>query len=134
MEMWKMIEGKRIYGDEYFGGSLVSFDSWGGFNEHEKLAAKVFEEAIENTLAEFPPYMSILSNKEKDDLLITFTVSGLADGDDGPTWQFSVRDHLDSLLNDVSNEDAVDMLDTLIALVKFFRAKIVASPRQIRRA
>jgi hypothetical protein len=58
---------KRIFDDEYWGGSRVTFEGWDGLNEFEKLAAKTFEEGIENTLEQMPPDMSIQPNKDADD-------------------------------------------------------------------
>jgi hypothetical protein len=40
---------KRIFDDEYWGGSRVTFEGWDGLNDFEKLAAKTFAEGIENT-------------------------------------------------------------------------------------
>jgi hypothetical protein len=118
-----MTAGKRIFDDDYFGGSRVSFDGWDGLNDYEKLAAKVFEEGIENTLKIFPPHVNLAPNEDHDDLIITCTAYGLGNGEDGPTWQFSVKENL-ARLDDMGHEDKTAFLTTLLALAQIVRAKL----------
>jgi hypothetical protein len=119
-----MGDGKRIFDEDYFGGSRVSFDGWDGLNEFEKIAAKSFEDGIENTLASFPPDMSFQPNATDDDIIVTFVVRGLGDGDKGPAWQFSVREELDQHLDGCSDEDRLATINALLALVDVIKAKL----------
>jgi hypothetical protein len=111
----------RILGDDYYGGGHVSFDGWGGLNDYEKMAAKAFEEGIENTLVAFPPDMNVQPNSNYDDLIITFSLDGLGkNGDSGPVWQFSIKEAFADLC-DHHEDDKTAVIASLKAVVEFVR-------------
>jgi len=102
----------------------VTFEGWEGLNEFEKLAAKAFEEGIENTLADNPPCMMIEPNEGSDDMLVQFWVQALGDGDNGPCWQFSMKKTFEGIDTDYSEEDQAEILKSLVAVTEYVRALV----------
>jgi hypothetical protein len=112
----------RLFGDDYWGGGRVSFAGWGLNDDFGKLAAKSFEEAIENTLADFPPDVRADPNDNGDDLTLTFCLAGLGscESGNGPVWQFSLMEALG--LEHYTEEDMEDHELGLAAIAKSLRA------------
>jgi hypothetical protein len=105
----------------------VSFDGWEGLNEHEKLAARAFEEGIENSLLDNPPSMAVgfttNDKDEADDIVLTFSLSALGNGTYGPCWEFSLKDALTRLC-DYGEEDRLGFLRALMAVVRHVNQQI----------
>ena len=108
---------KRIFAHPYWGGSTVSFEDWDGLNEHETLCIKTFEEGIENTITQFPPEMDVHS--EADDVVLTFVLHHLGGADDGPVWQFSLKEALTGLCWD--DELKVKLLIALLSVAEHLK-------------
>jgi hypothetical protein len=80
---------------------------WDGLNDYEKIAAKTFEEGIENSFEVHPPSLHIDATEEDEDekddfiamqdVLLTFTLNALGDGDNGPEFRFSLKEALTSV-------------------------------------
>lgn len=98
--------------------SRVRFDDWEGLNEHEKLAAKAFEEGIENGFAQFPTTLHVGGNKAD---VVLSVLLGEAMGDN-ISWDFSLKDALTDL--EWSDEEKAEMVDGLMAMAELVQSQI----------
>src|SRR6188472_2639825 len=67
----------------------ISF-RWDGLSEYEQLAAKTFEEGIENSLINLPPSMHVDFTEDEKDVRIMLMLDALGDGCGAPSWSFSL--------------------------------------------
>jgi hypothetical protein len=94
-------------------GGRIKFDGWGGLNEYEQMAAKAFEEGIENTLEHQPPFLSLGGNKDDVSLHVQ-----LSEGLGSPAWKFSLKEAMTDLQwGDKCKSDLVEGLLMLVELV-----------------
>jgi hypothetical protein len=109
---------------------VFNFDDWNFESEHQKMEAKFFAEYINNTLANFPPMMSItLGNEEGpwDDLGVQFHLDE-ALGNPEPSWTFSLKDELTWFKSDIYKYDAIAIRDALKALLDHVQIQIDQMP------
>lgn len=116
-----MSEAKRIIDDEYHGGGCVKLSDLDGLNEYEKLAAKVFEEGIENSFKHMPPILDLQPNANNTDLIATVHLPALGSDYEGPAWQFSTRELFQLTIKDMSTDDKASFIKTLMALADAVR-------------
>jgi hypothetical protein len=104
----------------------VSFEGWHGLNDFEKLAAKGFEEGLENNLQLNPPCLMLEPNEDSSDLTIQIWLQALGDGDNGPCWECSMKETFNGVDSDYSDEDQMEILKSLEAVTEYVRALIRA--------
>jgi hypothetical protein len=118
------IDAERVLDDEDHGIGLVTFSDWEGINEYEKLAAKVFEEGLENTLQNRPPSLFFYPNDNCDDMIVDVWFPALGDGDCGPLWRFRMKQTFKDIGRDYSEEDQADILKAMEAVTEYVRSRI----------
>lgn len=111
---------KRIRDHEFYGGGPVKMDEW-WFEEAEKPHVAAFEEAIENTMNENPPYLDANLSEERDDIKLV-VVLGMGQGDGGPIWEFSLKRAIASHAWHGEIEVLDDMLRTLWRIYGYTRS------------
>jgi hypothetical protein len=102
-------------GDWHLG--KVNFQ-WHDLNEYEKLAAPTFEKGIEGRLEHLHPWFSLDPNEDETDVILRLTIAALGDGDNGPSWQYSLREAAESVL-DYSQEDGAAQVKALRAIADY---------------
>lgn len=107
----------------------VSFATWEGLNEFEKLAAKTFEEGVEQCLTVFPPSLHVDVSEDEKDVTLTFYLRGLGDGDNGPAWTFSMMDAFSDTKEDCYLDDVRMMARALRAIADFLESMDIEANR-----